>query len=114
MVHQMHLHHHPFCLIQNGYKTIEMRLNDEKRQLIHVGDTIEFSDRDTEEMIQAKVVQLHHFSSFQELYQKLDKKELGYLEEEKANPKDMEKYYPLDEQEKYGVVGIEFQLVKEK
>lgn len=36
-MHEMRLHNEPFELIRNGSKTIEMRLYDEKRQLIKVG-----------------------------------------------------------------------------
>jgi ASC-1-like (ASCH) protein len=43
MLHQMKLQPNPFEQIKNGSKTLELRLNDEKRQLIKVGDEIEFS-----------------------------------------------------------------------
>lgn len=36
----MRLHKEPFELIKNGSKTIELRLYDEKRQMINLGDTI--------------------------------------------------------------------------
>lgn len=31
-MHEMRLHNEPFVLIKNGTKTIELRLNDEKRR----------------------------------------------------------------------------------
>ena len=37
---------------------------------------------------------------------------MGYKEDEKADPKDMEQYYSSEEQSKYGVVGIEMELIK--
>jgi len=43
MLHQMKLQPSPFEKIKNGSKTIEVRLNDEKRQLLKVGDEIQFS-----------------------------------------------------------------------
>ena len=36
---------------------------------------------------------------------------MGYSEDEDADPKDMEQYYSKEEQDKYGVVGIEIKLV---
>ena len=48
-MHEMRLHNSPFKLIKSGTKTIEMRLNDEKRQLIKVGDSIKFIYREDEE-----------------------------------------------------------------
>lgn len=106
-----HLNEEPYNLIKNGTKTIEMRLYDEKRQKIKVGDIIEFINRSTEERIITKVKALHLYNSFEELYKHFDKISLGYKEDEEAKPSDMEKYYPLEEQEKYGVVGIELEKV---
>ena len=43
MLHKMKLNSKPFESIKSGSKTIELRLNDEKRQQVSVGDFIEFS-----------------------------------------------------------------------
>lgn len=42
MIHYMNLHHRPFLIISNGMKTIELRLLDEKRKMIAIGDTLIF------------------------------------------------------------------------
>ena len=42
MIHNMRLHNEPFELIKNGTKTIELRLNDEKRSVIKENDIILF------------------------------------------------------------------------
>ena len=42
---------------------------------------------------------------------KFDKVLLGYNKDEIASPNDMSKYYSKEEQEKYGVVGIEIKLL---
>ena len=47
MKHNMNLNNRPFKSIKEGTKTIELRLNDEKRSLLKVGDEIEFTNRDT-------------------------------------------------------------------
>ena len=54
---------------------------------------------------------MHIYSSFDDLYRDYDKVSLGYSKDEDANPIDMEKYYSKEEQEKYGVVGIEIMLI---
>lgn len=90
----------------------EMRLNDEKRSLIKEGDIIEFENRITKEKLKTKVIKLYKFDNFEELYKYFDKISLGYAEDEIADPKDMEQYYPQDKQEKYGVLGIEINVVK--
>ena len=108
----MRLHNSPFKLIKSGTKTIEMRLNDEKRQLIKVGDSIKFINRVTEEEMVTLVNGLHYYDSFDELYKNFDKVSIGYAEDEEANPDDMSQYYSKEDILKYGVVGIEIEVTK--
>ena len=106
MKHEMKLNNEPFECIKNGTKTIELRLNDEKRKLLTVGDYIEFINRVTNEKLLVEVIDLFKYNSFEELYKHFNKIEMGYFINEEANPKDMENYYSKEEQEKYGVLGI--------
>lgn len=71
-MHEMRLHNEPFVLIKNGTKTIELRLNDEKRRQIKVGDTITFTNRSNNEQISTVVINLHKYDSFEELYKHFD------------------------------------------
>ena len=107
MIHEMRLHQPPFEKIKAGTKTIEMRLYDEKRRLIKVGDNIQFISRATDDKLLTEVVALHKFKSFADLYKHFDKVKLGYKQNEIVDPNDMAKYYSPEEQDKYGVVGIE-------
>ena len=107
IMHQMRLHPEPFEKIKNGTKIIEMRLNDEKRQKIQIGDKIEFENRANGEKLSAIVMALYRFSNFKELYRSLSKRDLGYADDEEAKPEDMSQYYSEDDIKKYGVVGIE-------
>ena len=107
MKHEMKLNNEPFINIKNGTKTIELRLNDEKRRLLNINDLIEFTNRETNEKMLVKIVNIYHYPSFEELYKHFDKISLGYKENEIANPCDMEMYYSKEEQNKYGVLAIE-------
>lgn len=107
MKHEMKLNNEPFINIKNGTKTIELRLNDEKRRLLNINDLIEFTNRETNEKMLVKIVNIYHYPSFEELYKHFDKVSLGYKESEIANPCDMEMYYSKEEQNKYGVLAIE-------
>lgn len=113
MAHKMNLYQEPFEMICNGQKTIELRLNDEKRQKIKVGDMIEFSQTETGEKLTAEVIALHKFDFFAELYQKLPLLKCGYTESDitTAKPEDMNLYYTPEQQEKYGVLGIELKVL---
>ena len=113
MKHNMMLHPGPFNMIKSGNKTIEMRLYDEKRNLINIGDKIIFTDRETGNVLITRVKKLYLFKSFEELYKNFDKEKLGYNSAELANPKDMSKYYSDKDIEKYGVVGIEIEVIYE-
>lgn len=111
MKHEMKLNNGPFDSIKRGTKTIEMRLNDEKRQKLKVGDLIEFTNRETNEKIIVRIKNLFKYDNFEELYKHFDKRELGYDDNDTMDYKDMEEYYSKEEQNKYGVVGIEIRKI---
>lgn len=111
MTHNMHLKAKPFNLIKNKQKRIELRLWDEKRRQMNIEDIISFENEETSETIKAKIIALYIFPTFKELYQKIDKLELGYTSFEVADYHDMDKYYSQEKQEKYGVVGIGIELL---
>ena len=114
MRYQMKLRSQPFQKIRSGRKTFELRLYDEKRQRIKVGDEIEFSCTDAERKPFVVVVTgLHLFKNFAELYATLPLLQCGYMEDDvdKASPDDMNRYYSVEEQAEFGVVGIEIKLI---
>ena len=110
-VHRMKLNPTPFEMIKSGEKTIELRLFDEKRRQIAVGDEIIFTSNATGETLTKKVAALHTFASFAELYDVLPLLKCGYTQADvgTAAPEDMESYYSKEEQAKYGVLGIELE-----
>lgn len=110
--HIMHLQKKPFEKIKNKTKTIEMRLNDEKRSKIKKGDIVVFLlQEDIGQSIKTRVKELYKFKDFDSLYEKLDKTKIGYRENEEVNPHDMDKYYDKEQIEKYGVIGIEIEIL---
>ena len=114
MIYEMTLHKSPFLAIKSGKKTIEMRLYDEKRKPISVGDQIRFTLRDSEnETILTEVVSISVFDSFEKLYAAFPLSVLGYTEEEYATASylDMGQYYSPEAQAACGVVGIGIRLI---
>ena len=97
----------PFNNIKNNTKTVELRLNDEKRRQIKVNDFISFTNVETDEKILVKVNKISKFKNFEDLYNNYNKIELGYKEDEIANPSDMLNYYSKKDIKKYGVLAIE-------
>ena len=112
MKHNMKLNEEPYTSILYGKKDIELRLNDEKRQKIQVGDIITFTNINTKESFDSEVLDLYKSKDFSEIYNKFDKERLGYKSNEEADPKDMEKYYSEEMINKYGVVGIKVKKLK--
>ena len=55
MIHYMNLVPTAFVKIADGSKTIELRLNDEKRQRISVENTVVFRCSSTKDIITAQV-----------------------------------------------------------
>lgn len=114
MNHNMKLNPDPFTAIATGKKNIELRLNDEKRQQINVGDTITFSNTaNPEQKLFTKVIALHHAPSFAELFTTIPLSVCGFdgalSPEEAANA--MRQYYSEEAEMKYGALGIELVLI---
>ena len=67
--HVMHLSEDMFEAVKAGTKTVEIRLFDEKRKLVDIGDFIEFRNlKNEEERVKRRVADLFIESSFEELF----------------------------------------------
>ncbi len=103
-----------FEKIVDGSKTIELRLNDEKRRGLKIGDYVVLNNLcehgDLRKCV-VKVTDLHYFNDFKELYASLDMSKCGYPKYETPNPNDMFSYYSAERQSLCGVVGIEFEFL---
>lgn len=111
--HHLHLHPEPFEYIRAGQKTIESRLLDDKRRTYKIGYTLIFTNRaDENEVIETTVTKLHKEKSFKALF--LNSATHGKFSSSNLQEllKGIELYYTKEDQEKYGVVGIEFVVGK--
>ena len=114
MTHQMKLVFSAFDKIAKGAKTIELRLNDPKRQKLKVGDIIMFACVSNGKTLTAQVKGLHKFDTFEKLYNALPLERCGYEKEEllTAHYTDMERFYTKEEIARYSVLGIELKNVQ--
>ena len=112
MIHEMKLRPKYYDYILNGTKRIEIRLFDEKRQAIKMGDTIKFlKEPDLKESFDVLVVDLYRYNNFEEMFKDFDISILSdksMTKEELIN--DLEKFYTKEKQNKYGVLGIKIKL----
>lgn len=109
MIHEMSLTSVPFDKIKSGKKTIEIRLYDEKRRGVKVGDTIVFSKLPKkEEKIKVEVIGLSIFKSFFDLFSNLDKFRFGHDQTLSVQDQiDLQReHYTIEEERQNGVVGI--------
>ena len=90
MIHEMKLQPEYFNFILNGTKRIEIRLNDEKRQ----------------------VIGLLRYNSFEEMFKDYD---ISILSDKSMTKEELisvlEQFYTKEKQEKYGVLGIRIELI---
>lgn len=114
MEYKMKLQKAPFDAILTGKKSIELRLNDEKRQKIQAGDTILFQLCGTQQQIRSTVAALHHAGSFAELFERLPLSDCGFSPEDDADSavKSMRDYYSAKQEQTYGVLGIELSVLR--
>ncbi len=104
-VHKMNLINSAYYCILNDLKDIELRLYDEKRQWLKIGDYIEFTNIDTDEKMIVEIKNLYVRKSFKELFDEFDIKRFGFIDNEDASI--MNNFYTEEEQKKYKAVGIE-------
>lgn len=116
MQHEMKLNDAPFENIKSGTKTIEMRLNDEKRQQLRIHDHLIFQKASNpDETLSTRIIALHYFPTFRDMTTALQPALMGYTSEhmERLAQGDhgMYAYYSKEDEATYGVVGIEICLL---
>ena len=108
MIHIMKLKEQYFNYIKYGNKEYEIRLNDEKRKIIKKGDFIEFQKEPSlEEKMLIMVEDILYYDNFNELLSNINIELLAdpSVTKNQLN-KDLECFYPIEKQNKYGVVAI--------
>ena len=102
-----------YNFILNGTKRIEIRLYDEKRQSIKLGDTIKFlKEPELSESFNAKVTGLLRYNSFKDMFKDFD---ISILSDKSMTKEELikvlERFYTKEKQEQYGVLGIRIELI---
>lgn len=108
----IHLDSDIFDIVKNERKNVEIRLNDEKRQKLNVGDTLIFLKRPNEdEELRGTITNLVYFNNFSEVVDNYPMERI-YLDNYKKEEfiKLLGRFYSEEEVKEYGVVAIEFEL----
>ena len=107
--HTMKLQPVPFEQIRSGIKTIEMRLNDPKRQAIQPGDTIVLvKEPDLIESVTVRVVEKLLYPTFAAMVQANPPLSMGFegSTEGYARPD----FYTAEDEALYGALGLRIEV----
>lgn len=100
-----------FDFIKDGTKRIELRLYDEKRRSIQLGDIIEFAKSD-DEKFKAEVIGLLRYNSFADLFEDFD---ISILADSSMTKQELlevlGEFYSEEKQAEFGVIGIRIKLI---
>lgn len=113
MEHEMKLQPEYCNFILNGTKRIEIRLFDEKRQQIKIGDTIKIlKEPELNESFNAKVIGLLRYNTFEDMFKDFD---ISVLSDSSMTKEELiavlEQFYTKEKQKQYGVLGIRIELI---
>ena len=114
MEHELKLQPRYYEYILNGTKDIEIRLYDEKRQKINIGDIIIFKkEPELNESFKVKVVGLLRYENFDGLFNDFTIDRLADRSMSKSELlEELEKFYTKEKQKEYEVLGIRIEKVR--
>ena len=109
----IHLDADIFEKVKQGTKNVEVRVNDEKRRKLKVGDKITFLKRPDEiDSIDAVVEDLIYYKDFKDLVEDYNIEELytkGYSKKDFLAL--LKRFYSDEEINEYGTVAIRFKII---
>ena len=112
MIHEIKVKENYYNLIKSGTKIYEVRLLDNKRKLIKIGDIVRINKEPLmEEFLNATVVDLIHFKNFEEMANTIPAKEIGFEGcsfYEILN--EYRRFYSKEKEEMYGIVAIKLKI----
>lgn len=111
MIHIIGLQPHPFNQVKNGLKTIEVRLFDEKRRTIQLGDTIEIRlEPKRIETVRVEVVGLLNYKTFADLIRDFPVAVFGDTTPEEFLAR-ISTFYTPEQEEHFSVIGIRIKRI---
>ena len=108
--HRMGLQLKYFEKIASGEKTVECRLFDEKREMIKVGDLIEFKNSKNQNIIKTKVIEVIRSKTFSRLIDQVGLAAVG-ASDKKTFLAELNQFYSADQERELGVLGIKIKIL---
>jgi len=114
MNHEMGLYDGPFQSIKSGRKTVEVRLFDEKRRKLKIGDTIIFTKIPGGETLTVEIIEITVYPSFRKMYENIPAADFdasdSSIDEMVENTYEI---YTPENEKKWGTVAIRIKLLGE-
>ena len=115
MAHMMGLYDEPFALMKTGKKTVEVRLNDSKRQKLRLGDGVEFIKAPVQDdRLQVTITKLKTYETFRQLYEDIPLDQFG---EKNVSIEELlsqiHAIYSKEQEKEFGVVAIYVKRIDE-
>ena len=112
MIHEMKLNDKAFNNIKNGTKKFELRLYDDRRKNINLGDTIIFHNvNNLDDSISVNVLALLRYPSFADLFKDIDYKLCGTANSLEEKLKRVHTFYSPEQEKEYGVLAIKIKVI---
>lgn len=110
-IHEMKLSDLPFQATCSGKKTIEIRLNDDRRASLNIGDLILFQN-DRLGTIKTRIISIKKYKCMSDLISAEDfLKTGGIYQNTDSWIEAINTYYSISNQNKHGLLSIEIALI---
>lgn len=111
MIFEMRLEPIPFEATKAKRKLIEVRLCDDRRSQIMVGDKIAFKNTTTEELLKVEVIGIRKYTSIEKLVRDESFDMTGGIYTDLDHwVQSIYRYYSNEDQAKYGLLAIEIKI----
>lgn len=114
MEYSMNLLESPYDRISSGKKIIDIRLFDEKRQKLNVGDVIKFFKLpDLKDQVKVKNVAILRYKAFEDLVKDFGMEYFGYPKDYSVEDfvNSIYTIYSKEKEQQHGVLGIKIRLL---
>lgn len=112
MIHQMKLNNKAFNNIKSGIKKFELRLYDDRRKNINLGDTIIFHNiNNLDDTISVSVLALLIYPSFVDFFKDIDYRLCGTANSLEEKLERVHTFYTPEQEKEYGILAIKIQLI---
>lgn len=109
---EMKLNNNAFNNIKSGIKKFELRLYDDRRKNINLGDTIIFHNlNNLNDTISVTVLALLRYPSFADFFKDIDYRLCGTANSLEEKLKRVHTFYTLEQEQENGILAIKIQLI---